>query len=204
MQQNEGRKLCACLSVKSHLTSGASVHPENPVTYSVGNRGQKALSIESHTYSRPFSCGKCACVISHSYACVEVVVSFTGKVVHEYRLPRGQRSPCAHTRTHIAKVRCDTIYHHGLTWYHNRLTRTLQRAYSVHTVQRRTPLTPRKSVFMDYFPCVSFRELPLIMPPSKVCPQWHELLARRVLHFSAFISSVSAYSCFCLSELKET
>ena len=29
-----------CLSVKSHLTSGASVRPENPVTYSAGNGGQ--------------------------------------------------------------------------------------------------------------------------------------------------------------------
>ena len=25
------------------------------------------------------------------------------------------------------------------------------------------------------------------MPPSKVCPQWHELMAQRVLHFSAFV-----------------
>ena len=30
-----------CVSVKSHLTSGASVRPENSVTYSVGNGGQK-------------------------------------------------------------------------------------------------------------------------------------------------------------------
>ena len=30
-----------CLSVKSHLTSGASVRPENTVTYSAGNKGQK-------------------------------------------------------------------------------------------------------------------------------------------------------------------
>ena len=33
--------LCACVSVKSHFTSGASVHLENTVTYSVGNRSQK-------------------------------------------------------------------------------------------------------------------------------------------------------------------
>ena len=32
--------LCVCLSVKSHLTYGASAHPENTVTYSVGNEGQ--------------------------------------------------------------------------------------------------------------------------------------------------------------------
>ena len=30
-----------CLSVKSHLTSGASVRPENTVTYPAGNGGQK-------------------------------------------------------------------------------------------------------------------------------------------------------------------
>ena len=29
-----------CLSVKSHLTYEASVHPENAVTYSAGNKGQ--------------------------------------------------------------------------------------------------------------------------------------------------------------------
>ena len=29
------------LSVKSHLTYGVSVHPENAVTYSAGNEGQK-------------------------------------------------------------------------------------------------------------------------------------------------------------------
>ena len=33
--------VCVCLSVKSHLTSGVSVRPENTVTYSAGNGGQK-------------------------------------------------------------------------------------------------------------------------------------------------------------------
>ena len=33
--------LCVCLSVKSHLTYGASVRPENAATYSAGNEGQK-------------------------------------------------------------------------------------------------------------------------------------------------------------------
>ena len=32
--------LSVCLSVKSHLTYGASVRPENAVTYSAGNEGQ--------------------------------------------------------------------------------------------------------------------------------------------------------------------
>ena len=33
--------LCICVSVKSHFTYGASVRPENAVTYSAGNKGQK-------------------------------------------------------------------------------------------------------------------------------------------------------------------
>ena len=32
--------VCVCLSVKSHLTYGASVRPENAVTHSTGNEGQ--------------------------------------------------------------------------------------------------------------------------------------------------------------------
>ena len=35
--------VCVCVSLKSHLTSGASVRPENNVTYSAGNGGQKNL-----------------------------------------------------------------------------------------------------------------------------------------------------------------
>ena len=38
--------LCVCLS---HLTSGASVRPENSVTYSTGNRGQKICGVFSET-----------------------------------------------------------------------------------------------------------------------------------------------------------
>ena len=33
--------MCVCVSVKSHLTYGASVLSENAVTYSAGNEGQK-------------------------------------------------------------------------------------------------------------------------------------------------------------------
>ena len=38
-----GLSVCVsvCVSVKSHLTYGASVRPENAATYSVGNEGQK-------------------------------------------------------------------------------------------------------------------------------------------------------------------
>ena len=37
--------LCVCVSVKSHLTYGASVRPENAVTYSAGSEGQKFVGI---------------------------------------------------------------------------------------------------------------------------------------------------------------
>ena len=33
--------LSVCVSVKSHLTTGASVRPENTVMYPAGNEGQK-------------------------------------------------------------------------------------------------------------------------------------------------------------------
>ena len=36
--------LCVCRSIKSHLTSGASVRPENLATYSAGNEGQKIVA----------------------------------------------------------------------------------------------------------------------------------------------------------------
>ena len=67
--------LSVCVSVKSHLTSGASVRPENAVTYSTGNEGQKICgifsetaplqrsstpSVDGHTYSRPFFLRKAA------------------------------------------------------------------------------------------------------------------------------------------------
>ena len=37
--------MCVCLSVKSNLTSGASVRPENSVTYSVGNGVKKIVGV---------------------------------------------------------------------------------------------------------------------------------------------------------------
>ena len=41
--------LCVCVSVKSHLTYGASVRPENAVTYSAGNEGQNLCGVFSET-----------------------------------------------------------------------------------------------------------------------------------------------------------
>ena len=37
--------VCVCLSVKSRLTSGASVRPENTVVYSAGNGGKKICGV---------------------------------------------------------------------------------------------------------------------------------------------------------------
>ena len=42
--------VCVCVSVKLHLTSGASVRPENTVTYSAGKEEQK-ISL------KPLHCG---------------------------------------------------------------------------------------------------------------------------------------------------
>ena len=39
--------LSVCLFVKSHLTYGASVRPENAVMYSAGNDGQKICGVFS-------------------------------------------------------------------------------------------------------------------------------------------------------------
>ena len=41
--------VCVRLSVKSYLTSGASVHPENTVTYSAGNGCQNICGVFSET-----------------------------------------------------------------------------------------------------------------------------------------------------------
>ena len=67
-----------CVYVTSHLTSGASVRPENTVTYSEGNEDQKVCRVFYETtllqrssttplkairYSQPFSYGKRACAL---------------------------------------------------------------------------------------------------------------------------------------------
>ena len=43
--------VCVCLSVKSHLTLEASFRPENAVTYSVGDEGQKICGVFSKTHA---------------------------------------------------------------------------------------------------------------------------------------------------------
>ena len=50
-----------CLSVKSHLTSGASVRPENAVKYSVCNVGGKSCRNFSETIS--FQSYRTSCIV---------------------------------------------------------------------------------------------------------------------------------------------
>ena len=66
------------MSVKSHLTYGASVRPENAVTYSAGNEGQNICGVFSETAplqrsSTPSVVRPCVqsaifpCVYAHAY-----------------------------------------------------------------------------------------------------------------------------------------
>ena len=57
-----------CVSFKSHRTSGASVHPENPFMYSADNGGHKICGVFSEAawlqrFSTPLL--KAICTVSH-------------------------------------------------------------------------------------------------------------------------------------------
>ena len=63
--------LSVCLSVKSHLTSGASVCPENAVTYLAGNEGPKICGVFSETaplWRSSTSCIVRLCAVGHFYS----------------------------------------------------------------------------------------------------------------------------------------
>ena len=55
--------VCICLSVQSDCTSGASVRPENSVTYSAGNGGQKICRVFLET--APFKSYGVICLLWH-------------------------------------------------------------------------------------------------------------------------------------------
>ena len=57
--------LSVCLLIKSHLTYGASVRPENAVTYSAGNEGQKICGVFSEDAPLLRSSG--ATVVFHTF-----------------------------------------------------------------------------------------------------------------------------------------
>ena len=65
--------VCVCLSVKSHLTFGASVHPENTVTHSVGNESQKICSVFSDTalFQRYSTCCICTATVQSAISSLQ-------------------------------------------------------------------------------------------------------------------------------------
>ena len=69
--------LCVCLSVKSHLTCGASVCSENTVTYSTGNEGRKICGVFSENAPLLRSSG--VAVVFHTF---RWPFFFIAKVVH--------------------------------------------------------------------------------------------------------------------------
>ena len=105
--------LCVGLSVKSHLTSGASVHLENSFTYSTGNGGQKFVGFSLEL----LCCRDPALPLLNAIRTV-------GHFAHEH--------------------------------------------YSIYHVVSGQVVLPELPYWAD-------------------CPQWHGLMAQRVLHFSAFI-----------------
>ena len=64
--------MCLCQSVKLHLTSGASVRPENTVTYSAGNGGRKICGDFSET--APLQRYTASCVVGY---CSDVLHAFS-------------------------------------------------------------------------------------------------------------------------------
>ena len=64
--------MCVCLPDKSHLTSGASVRPENTVTYSAGNEGQNVCGDFSQT--APLKRYAASCVVGY---CSDIPCTFS-------------------------------------------------------------------------------------------------------------------------------
>ena len=64
--------VCVSVSVKSHLTSGASVRPENSVKYSAVNEGQKICGDFSET--APLQRYTASCVVGY---CNNIPLTFS-------------------------------------------------------------------------------------------------------------------------------
>ena len=92
------------MSVKSHLTYGASVRPENAVTYSAGNEGQKICGVFSENAPLLRSSG--VAVVFHTF---RWPFFFTAKVVrmrisiHSYACrTAGEYPACPNCQQHSA------------------------------------------------------------------------------------------------------
>ena len=83
-----GLSVCVCVCFKSHLTYGASVRPENAVTYSAGNEGQKICGVFSETAPLQRSSTPSVirpCVQSAIFPCVFLVYAhafFSCRMIH--------------------------------------------------------------------------------------------------------------------------
>ena len=91
------RRVCVsvCLSVKSHLTSGASFGPENAVTHSAGEKGQKICGVFSETSQLSRSS---ATSLGWPYIRSAILLRITRmRIVHKQALQgsvRDARAPC--------------------------------------------------------------------------------------------------------------
>ena len=108
---SEGYCSWVCMSVKSHLTYGASVRPENAVMYSEGHEDQKTCgifseiaplhrystpSVHRHTYSRPFCFMARVCIL-----CLSVFMAKVGGIAvqteHTQRWVNSTSRSCPYT-----------------------------------------------------------------------------------------------------------
>ena len=104
--------VCVCVSVKSHLTYGASVRPENAVTYSAGNEGQKICGVFSETAPLQRSSTPSVvrpCVQSAIFPCVFSCTRMRISRVYTRMIHRRGFSTlvlfiskCGHSRTHLS------------------------------------------------------------------------------------------------------
>ena len=103
--------VCVSVSVKSHLTYGASVRPENAVTYSAGNEGQKICGVFSETAPLQRSSTPSVvrpCVQSAIFPCVFLVYAhayFSCIYAHDTP-PRVQHFSAFHSKMH----QCLTLF----------------------------------------------------------------------------------------------
>ena len=102
-------------------------------------------------------------------------------------------------------IPCKSVVIHGI---YTDLRELLQHAYSVCTVQKRTPLTPWKSVFMDHFPCdiswpnaSKIHKMPFhskILKKKPLLKKDFDLLASSMTHSSArLVASVATSTSWC-------
>ena len=107
--------LSVCLSVKSHLTSGASVRPENIVTYSAGNEGENIVGfslkpLRCRNLALPALCGYPSLALRKNAHVLVYMLSWD----HTFLL---EALPCK--ASHSANVRAESLH---FSAFHFRIT----------------------------------------------------------------------------------